>query len=46
MNTGMKPVWFNRFGLKRPEKYADVAEIRSYIPAENILEIIGGCGLA
>jgi putative hydrolase of the HAD superfamily len=46
INTGIKPVWFNRFGHKKPEKYTDVAEIRSYIPAESILEIIVGPGSA
>ncbi len=39
--AGIRPIWFNRFRLPRPEA-REVAEIRSFRPARRVEELLAG----
>ena len=41
--SGIKPVWFNRFGQPKPDILIDYVEIKSYLPIEDILEALFSC---
>ncbi len=38
--SGIKPVWFNRFGYQKPDTSIQFAEISTYIPVDDALKTI------